>query len=101
MDITTQEEFEEKVLKAEGKVLVDFWAGWCAPCKMMLPTLTSLSGEGFNVVKVNIDKEENAEIAKDYEVRSIPALLVFEAGEIVDSFTGITSKEVLAKALED
>ena len=99
IQVTTKDEFAEKVLKAEGKVLVDFWAPWCGPCMMLSPTLEALNEEledGQTIVKVNVD--EATEIAGEYAIMSIPAIKIFENGEIINEAVGVKSKEDL-KAL--
>ena len=79
--ILTTENFEEEVLKSEGKVLVDFWATWCAPCRMLAPELESFafSQDEVKVGKVNVDEESS--LAVKYGVNVIPTMLLFENGE--------------------
>lgn len=102
MDIIFQEEFEQKVLKADHPVVVDFFAEWCGPCKMLAPVLDKLEGEfdDYEFVKVNID--ENQELAEEYEVFSIPNVCVFKGGQLVDRNVGFASeddlREFIAKA---
>lgn len=89
-------DFESEVLKSDKKVLVDFYADWCGPCKMMGPVLEAVAKENDNidVVKINVDEEQ--ELAMRYRVMSIPALMVFEKGEVVKKSVGLISKsEVL------
>lgn len=89
-------DFESEVLKSDKKVLVDFYADWCGPCKMMGPVLEAVAKENDNidVVKINVDEEQ--ELAMQYRVMSIPALMVFEKGEVVRKSVGLISKaEVL------
>lgn len=89
-------DFESEVLKSDKKVLVDFYADWCGPCKMMGPVLEAVAEENDNidVVKINVDEEQ--ELAMQYRVMSIPALMVFEKGEVVRKSVGLISKaEVL------
>ena len=89
-------DFESEVLKSDKKVLVDFYADWCGPCKMMGPVLEAVAKENDNidVVKINVDEEQ--ELAMQYRVMSIPALMVFEKGEVVKKSVGLISKaEVL------
>ena len=89
-------DFESEVLKSDKKVLVDFYADWCGPCKMMVPVLEAVAKENDNidVVKINVDEEQ--ELAMQYRVMSIPALMVFEKGEVVKKSVGLISKaEVL------
>ena len=93
--------FEEEVINADKKVLVDFWADWCGPCKMIAPILEEIAAEyddRVKVVKVNVD--ENQELASRYQVMSIPTLLVFEGGNKVKEVVGYQPKEELLQALE-
>lgn len=95
----TDQNFEENT--KEGLVLVDFWAPWCGPCKMIAPVLEELSGdvEGkANIVKVDVD--DNQETAGKYGIMSIPTLLLFKDGEVVDKVVGFKPKEALAELIE-
>jgi thioredoxin 1 len=90
----TKDDFASTVLESEDIVLVDFWAPWCGPCQMLLPTIEALSEEieaGAKIVKVNVD--EQAELAAEHGVMSIPALKVFKGGQMVDEANGVQSKE--------
>lgn len=90
------EDFEDEVLKSDVKVLVDFYADWCGPCKMMAPVLEEIAenNNGFKIVKLNVD--ENMSIAEKYNIMSIPTLFVFDKGEVVNKSVGLISKnEVL------
>ena len=96
----TDTNFEE-IIKSSQLVLVDFWAEWCGPCKMIGPVVEELAGdfEGKAVVgKVNVD--ENAAVSAKFGIRSIPTLLIFKNGEIVDKQIGAVPKAVLSKKLE-
>ena len=86
------EDFEDEVLKSDVKVLVDFYADWCGPCKMMAPVLEEIAenNNGFKIVKLNVD--ENMSIAEKYNIMSIPALFVFDKGEVVNKSIGLISK---------
>jgi len=83
------------MIPQEGKVIVDFWAQWCGPCKMMMPVLEKYSAEdeAINVVKINVDEE--AAIAAKYSIRSIPTFILFEDGEVVARQSGAMSVEQL------
>ncbi len=97
----TEENFEREVLASEGPVLVDFWADWCAPCHRIAPVLEELASdfEGRATIgKVNVD--EQAALAKRYGIRSIPALVFFHGGEVVDQSAGVRPKEALATWLD-
>ena len=88
----TTDNFEQEVLKTEGIVMVDFWAAWCGPCKMLSPIVDQIAEEHpeIKVCKVNIDEEPS--LAIDYKVMSIPTLLVFKNGEKVNMSIGVQSK---------
>lgn len=93
--------FDESVLKAELPVLVDFWAPWCGPCKMVGPVVDELADEyegkiGF--YKVNVDN--NPKVTSQYGIMSIPTLMVFKGGEPVDTIIGFRPKDELKKSLE-
>ena len=97
----TESNFEELVIKSDKPVLVDFWAEWCGPCRMVGPIVDELSNdfEGRAVVgKVNVDAEGG--ISMKYGTRNIPTLLIFKDGEIVDKQVGVAPKQVLANKLE-
>ena len=92
-------DFDREVLSAEGLVLVDYWADWCAPCKMLSPILDEVSREceGVRVVKVNTDEE--MDIATKYGIRSLPTLILFRDGEKLDERVGLLSKQKLLEWL--
>ena len=94
----TAENFEAEVLQAEGPVLVDFWATWCMPCRMQAPAVEQLSGEGYQVGKVDVDAQSS--LAARYQVMNIPTLIVFKDGKEVSRMVGVQSKEDLAEALK-
>ena len=98
VDVTV-DTFEAEVLKAEGTVLVDFWAAWCAPCRMLSPIIDQIADEkpDVKVCKVNID--EQATLAIDYKVMSIPTVLVFKNGEVANKSIGVVSKSELLELL--
>jgi thioredoxin 1 len=87
--------FEEEVIKAEGKVLVDFFATWCGPCTMLAPVLEQVADSKPEVKIVKVDVDEEPELATRYKVMSIPTLIVFEKGEVVKKSLGVISKAEL------
>ena len=98
----TEANFRHEVLENPQPVLVDFWAPWCGPCHVMAPVIEQLATEfagRATVGKVNVD--EQPALAQQYGIRSIPALLVFKHGQVVDQAVGITSKQVLAAMLTE
>ena len=97
----SDQNFEQEVLGSEKPVLVDFWAEWCAPCRMIAPAVEAIAGEyagRAKVGKVNVD--QNQSVTSRYNIRSIPTLLVFKNGEIKEQIVGATSKDNLAKLLD-
>jgi len=89
----TDDNFDEQIKKLEGPVLVDFWAAWCAPCKVIAPSLEEISDEmagQVNVGKVNVD--EHGDVATRFGIRSIPTLMVFKDGKVVDQMIGAVPK---------
>ena len=94
----TVDNFEAEVLKAEGPVLVDFWATWCMPCRMQGPAIEKLAEEGYNAGKLNVDEEQA--LAMQYRVMNIPTLIVFKDGQEVDRMVGVQSKDTLAAVLD-
>ena len=94
------ENFEEEVLKSDKTVLVDVFATWCGPCKMMSPIIDEIANEMGDSVKVGkVDSDENPEICTKYGIMSIPTILVIKNGKVVKSFIGVTPKEEIVNYL--
>ena len=97
----TKDNFEKEVLKSEKKVLVDFNAEWCGPCKMLKPTIDEIAEANDNVkiVSINIDSED--ELAEEYSVFSIPCLVLFDKGKEVNRSVGLISKDQIESIIGD
>ena len=98
---TTDASFEQEVLKASGPVLVDFWAEWCGPCKMIGPVLEEISGEysgKIKIAKLNID--ENPQTPPKYGIRGIPTLMLFKNGQVEATKVGAVSKSQLSAFID-
>ncbi len=93
--------FEKAVLQAPMPVVVDFWAPWCGPCKMIAPVLDEIAkenGDRFRVAKVNID--DDPALMQRYNIRGVPALLFFQGGELRDQIVGVAAKKAIVDKLE-
>lgn len=98
-----KDNFESEVLKNDLPVLVDFWAPWCTPCRMMAPILDELSDElngKLKIAKVNTEEQENQDLAIKYEIQSIPNMKIFKNGAVIGEFIGLRNKETLKGELE-
>lgn len=101
--IFTDDAFQKEVLESKTPVLVDYWAPWCGPCRMLSPLVEELAkeyaGKGITIGKLNVD--ENPNTATQYHVMSIPTLLFFKGGKVVDQMVGVQSREDLKKKIEE
>jgi len=92
----TDANFKKEVLDKEGVAVVDFWAEWCGPCRMIAPIIEELSNEMEGKVKVGkLDVDSNPEVATKYGIRSIPTILILKNGEVVEKQVGVTTKDSL------
>ena len=97
----SQEDFDDQLGRTTGPVLVDFWAAWCAPCKVVAPRLEELAEElGDRVRVVKVDVDESGNLANRYGIRSIPTLIVFKEGKVVDQLVGAAPKAQIRRMLE-
>ena len=99
--VITQDNFEEEVLKSDIPVLIDFWASWCAPCRMLAPAVEAIAEEyqgKIKVGKINVDEEEA--LAVRYKVSAIPYVVAFKNGEVVGTSVGLVSKEQLIRLFQ-
>ncbi|MEK7094681.1 MAG: thioredoxin [Patescibacteria group bacterium] len=96
----TKDTFDHVVTETAGVVLVDFWAPWCGPCKIMSPVVDELAGEmeGMTIAKVNVD--EQMELAAQYNILSIPTFILFKGGQVIDQFSGSMTKGTLKEKIE-
>ncbi|WP_262506823.1 thioredoxin [Salegentibacter holothuriorum] len=98
----TDANFEEQVLKSEKPVMVDFWAAWCGPCRMVGPIIDEISTEyDGKAVVGKLDVDANQEFAAKYGVRNIPTVLIFQNGEVVGRQVGVAPKNTYAEALDE
>ena len=101
VNIFNEENFENEVLNSEKTTIVDFYADWCGPCKMMSPVIDKIAEENVENIKggkVNVD--DNQELAMKYNVMSIPTILIFKNGNIAKTFVGVTAKQEIEEAIK-
>lgn len=98
----TDGNFDAEVLKSATPVLVDFWAEWCMPCRMLTPTIEAVADEFAGKIKVGkLDTDGNRNTAVKYAINAIPTLMLFKGGELRKKFVGLTSKDDLSKAINE
>ena len=96
----TDQSFQETVLNSDKPVLVDFWATWCGPCRMLGPIIEEIATDFEGKALVGkVDVDNNQQVSVDYGIRNIPTVLIFKNGEVVDKIVGVAPKEVIAEKL--
>ena len=96
----TDQSFQETVLNSDKPVLVDFWATWCGPCRMLGPIIEEVAADfECKAVVGKVDVDNNQQVSVDYGIRNIPTVLIFKNGEVVDKIVGVAPKEVIAEKL--
>ena len=95
----TEANFESEVLNSGKTCLIDFYAVWCGPCKMMSPVIDEIAAENPDIVVGKVDADENDDLAEKYQVMSIPTILVIKDGEVAETFIGVTPKENIVAAI--
>jgi thioredoxin 1 len=99
--VLNDDNFDDRLSLLEGTILVDFWAGWCAPCKKLDPVLLEIAAEFEGEVHVaKVDVEENGNLANRFSIRSIPTLIVFQRGKVLDQLIGAAPKTQIVRMLE-
>lgn len=98
----TDASFDAEVVKADQPILIDFWAAWCGPCRMIAPVIEELSNEYDGKAKIcKLDVDNNQQTAMQFGIRSIPTILIFKGGEVVDTIVGAVPKEQIVNKLNN
>ena len=101
VNIFNEENFENEVLKSDKTTIVDFYADWCGPCKMMSPVIDKIAEEKSETIKVGkVNVDDNQNLAIKYNIMSIPTILIFKNGSVVKLFIGVTAKEEIEEIIE-
>lgn len=97
----TDGNFKSEVIESDQPVLVDFWATWCGPCKMIAPTIEQLASDYHGKARIGkVDIDQNQEVAMQHGIQAIPTILIFKNGEVVNRFQGVSPKVALSEALD-
>ena len=97
----TDDNFEAEVINSSEPVLVDFWAEWCQPCRLLAPTIDELAGEFSGRVKVGkVNLDDSRDVSMKYGISAIPTVLIFKGGEVAKQFVGLTRKEDIVEAMD-
>ena len=99
IEIISKDQFDEAI-KSEKLTIVDFWAVWCGPCRVLKPLLHKIAGENLEIQLLTVDVDANQELAAQYEINSIPAVFMFKNWEIVDSFVGVMPENEILEKIE-
>ena len=99
IEITSKNQFDEAI-KSENLTIVDFWAVWCGPCRVLKPLLHKIAGEHSEIQLLTVDVDANQELAAEYDINSIPAVFMFKNGEIVDNFVGVMPENEILEKIE-
>ena len=99
MEITSKWQFDEAV-KSEKLTIVDFWAEWCGPCRLLKPLLHKITEDDKEITLLTVDVDQNQDLATEYDINSIPAVFMFKNWEIVDSFVGVMPEDEFLKKIE-
>ena len=96
----TVEDFQTEVLDYKGIVLIDFWAAWCGPCRMLSPVIDEIAAENSDIKVVKINVDEQPELAQEFNIMTIPSLLVFKNGELVNQSAGVKPKPLILQMIK-